>query len=197
MRKKMCLLLNILIIVFEIIGFVLSFRNYSRIPIEYYTEDSNILTLITSIIFIAFVIAGKKTPYFLKILKYISAVCLTVTFLVVVCILIPLYNFDFNSMLFKGEMIFHHILCPIVGVITFLFFDEIDKYTTKESLVAVSATFIYGVIIIILNVLNKISGPYPFLEIRNQTVTISIMWSVIMFLLTYIVAFLFRRVKKS
>ena len=61
-KRKVAIILNVLIIIFEIIGFIITYNNNHRIAIEYYTEDSNILALITSIIFLIYLLFNKKIP---------------------------------------------------------------------------------------------------------------------------------------
>ena len=127
-------------------------------------------------------------------LKYISTICLTITFLVVIFILAPMLNFNYNYLLFKDELLYHHLLCPIICIITFLFFDKLEKYTLKENIITIFATLLYGIVIVILNILKIVDGPYPFIRINYQPVAISIMWIVVLLTFSYIIALLFRKI---
>ena len=167
-KRKISLFLNILIIIFEIIGLIITYKKNGRVGIEYYTEDSNIIALLTSSIFVLFLLTNKKIPKFLKQLKYISTICLSVTLLVVIFILAPMYNFNYNFLLFKNELLYHHLLCPILSIITFIFFDEIETYNLKENIFSLSFTIIYAIVLIILNIVKIVDGPYPFLQIYNH-----------------------------
>lgn len=201
MKRNISLILNILIIILEIIGFIITLNNNGRIGIEYYTEDSNILMLITSIIFTFYLLFNKKIPNYLKLLKYTATICLTVTFLVVIFILAPMLNFNYNYLLFSNELLYHHLLCPILSIITFIFFDNFNKYSIKDNILATMVTFIYGIILVILNLIKVVDGPYPFLRIYNQSLGASILWIIVILSLTYIIALILRllnnRIKKN
>lgn len=192
MRKKLSLIFNILIIVFEIIGFVVTLIKNGRIGIEYYTEESNILMLITSIVFVIYILFNKKIPYYLKLLKYISTICLTVTFLVVILVLAPMYNFNYGYLLFRNELLYHHLLCPLLSIITFIYFDDIKNYTKLDNLLASLVTLIYGIVLIILNILKVVDGPYPFLQVYRQPVIVSIIWAVTILGIAYLLALILR-----
>ena len=192
MRKKLSLIFNILIIVFEIIGFVVTLIKNGRIGIEYYTEESNILMLITSIVFVIYILFNKKIPYYLKLLKYISTICLTVTFLVVILVLAPMYNFNYGYLLLRNELLYHHLLCPLLSIITFIYFDDIKNYTKLDNLLASLVTLIYGIVLIILNILKVVDGPYPFLQVYRQPVIVSIIWAVTILGIAYLLALILR-----
>lgn len=52
--KNINLIINSTIVILEIIGFILVFNELGITSLEYYTEDSNLLLLISSIIFIIY-----------------------------------------------------------------------------------------------------------------------------------------------
>ncbi len=191
-KRKITLLLNILIIIFESIGFIIIITNKGRIGIEYYTEDSNIIAFLTSIVFVIYLLLNKKIPYYLKMLKYISTICLTVTLLVVIFILAPMYNFNYVFFLFKNDLLYHHLLCPILCIISFTLFEDIDNYTIKDNIIATSTTLLYGIILIILNLIKVVEGPYPFLKVYIQPIYITIIWIISILIITYIIALVLR-----
>ncbi len=184
MKKKLSITLNILIIIFEIVGFMIAYNETNRICIEYYTEDSNLLALISASLYIVFVMRNKKIPKLLSELKYVSGICLTITFFVVLFILAPIYNYNYYYFLLHGSMLFHHFLCPILFVLTLVCFDKIkvEKNDIKKGIIP---TVIYGVIMIILNLLKLIDGPYPFLRVYSQPIYVSFFWLVLIFGLAY------------
>ena len=191
MNKK-SLIINLLLVILETIGLYLSYYYHNRIAIEYYTVLSNILVLITSLIFSIYLIKKINIPNWLKILKHTTTTSITLTFLVVILILAPMYNFNYNYMLFYQELILHHTLCPILSIITFIFFDNIniDKKNIKYG---ISFTLIYAFIIITLNILKIIIGPYPFLMVYNQSIYMSIIWFILIVGLTYLISLMLVR----
>lgn len=196
-KRKISLSLNIIIIILELIGFLLTIKENGRLGIEYYTEDSNILALISSSIFVIYILFNKKIPKYLKLLKYTSTICLTVTFLVVIFILAPMYNFNYGFLLFHNELLFHHLLCPIICIISFIFFDGMQEYRIIDNILVTSVTLLYGLILIILNIKKVVDGPYPFLKVYNQPIYISIIWAISIISFSYLIALLLRKLNKK
>lgn len=194
-KKFWSIIINVLIIIFEIIGLICNYNYYGRISIEYYTIDSNILALISSLLFLLFTLLEKKISNFVRILKYTSTLCLSVTFLVVLLILIPMANFDFYGLLFRSAMPYHHLLCPILSLISFLYFDDLGEFTIKDSVMSLGVTIIYSIVTIVLNLNGSLVGPYPFLEIKNNSIISSIMWFIIIYSITYLLSFTLRKLR--
>lgn len=192
-RRKISLLLNILIVILEIIGLIISVNIHHRLSIEYYTVDSNILALISSLIFTTYLMKKKEIPGWLKTFKYSTTICLTITFVVVIFILAPTYNFNYNLLLFHEELLYQHFLCPILGIISFIFFDKYENFTRKENILGMNLTLVYGIIILILNILDIVVGPYPFLMIKKQSALTSILWIIIILSIAYLIAYTLRK----
>lgn len=194
-KRKMSLLLNVVIVIFEIFALIITIKVNKRIAIEFYTEDSNLLALFSSGLFTLYLLLKKKIPYWLQMLKYITTINLTITFLIVILVLAPMYNFNYMYFLFYNSLIFQHFLCPIISVITFLMFDEMDSLNKKDNIWGLSLTIIYALILIILNLLNIVIGPYPFLMVKTQPVIVSLMWLIIILGLTYLIAYILLKIK--
>ena len=194
-NEKIALILNIILVILFFIGLFSAIKENINI-IEYYTEDSNILSAISSIIFVVFLLIKKDIkhiPNWVCVLRFIGTTCLTLTFIVVVTILVPL---DTNSLkdgyvrfLLQGSMLYHHFLCPVISFISFSIF-EANKNLNKKKYIwyALIPTFIYGLIFIILNILKVVNGPYPFLRVYNQSVFVSLIWIVVIFSVNYLMA---------
>ena len=45
-------------------------------------------------------------------------------------------------------------------------------------MIPVAATLIYGIVMMIINGLSIFTGPYPFLQVRDQSVIASVAWVV-------------------
>lgn len=187
-KREVSLLLNFLLIVVEIIGFYIVINDMHRIGIEYYTEESNILALIVSIIYVIYEIKNIKIPKWLKSLKYISNVNLAITLLVVIFVLIPTSNFDVYGLLITKGMKYHHLFCPLISIISFIFFDNLGTYEKNDLLIGLSLTLVYAFIMIVANIVGTIVGPYSFLMVRNQTIVTSIIWLVLILGFSYSIA---------
>ena len=196
-KKRISILLNILIVLLEIIGFVITYVINKKISIEFYTEDSNILALITSSIFVIYMLNKKEIPRWLKLLKYATTICLSVTFIVVIFILAPMYNFNYPYLLFHNSLLYQHLLCPILSIITFIYFDNLGDFNIKDNFTSLSLTLLYAIILIILNILKLVIGPYPFLMVYEQSIIISIIWFIIIFTLAYLIGYMLRVISKN
>ena len=184
MKYKTSIILNLLVIIFEVIALVMTISSDKRIFIEYFTVDSNILALFSSIVYLVFIIYKKKIPKWLEIFKYVASVCLTMTFLVVLFILAPMYRFNYYYLLLYGCNLFYHLLCPIIFVVSVTCFDKI-KIKEEYKLYGLGVIALYAVIMIILNLFRVIDGPYPFLRVLNQPIYMSLLWILILFGLAY------------
>ncbi|MDD3338129.1 MAG: hypothetical protein PHS82_04655 [Lachnospiraceae bacterium] len=195
-KQMIALILNLIVIVMEIIGAVMSARKHGAAMFQFYTEDSNIFALLACSIFAVVSIlnlAHGKTeiPKWVHILKYIAACCLTVTFVVVICVLAPtLGPGGYTEMLLQGSMLYHHFLCPVLVVISFLFFERGPQLDKKCRFYAVIPTIIYAAASILLNILKVMDGPYPFLHVFEQPIYMSALWCAVILGGAYLFAWL-------
>ncbi len=193
MKNKISIYLNLLIVILEIIGFIISTSVHKRLAIEYYTEDSNLLALISSLLFVIFLLFKNKIPRWLQLFKYMTTICLTVTFLVVLFILGPMLEFNYEWLFLSEGLLFQHLLCPILSIIVFLYFDDIDL-KKRDSIRGLYLTIIYATIIIILNILKIIKGPYPFLYIYEQPIYMSIIWAILIPGFAFIISVVLKKI---
>ncbi|MBP5204812.1 hypothetical protein J6Z37_00735 [Candidatus Saccharibacteria bacterium] len=69
------------------------------------------------------------------------------------------------------------------------------ELATSDEFYAISFTIIYGVVMVALNITKAIDGPYPFLKIYEQSPLASIIWALILFLSSYLIATCLRRMR--
>ena len=187
MSKKMSyigLFINLVIVILEIIGFVMVTRNFGSGIFEYYTQDSNLLLLVSSLIYSIYIFMGIRRgrieiPNWLGVLKYMAVVSVSITFIVVITILSWSMEGGLYGMLFEGAMLYHHTICPILAVISFILFENYDIDGNIQIIRSLYFTFIYSIILISLNIVKLVEGPYPFLMVHNQSIFMSLFWIVI------------------
>lgn len=194
------LIFAILMVISGCAGIFLSAKTSGFKLFIMYTEDSNILNLLIAILYlISFFLAPLKTPTAkktIKLLRYISTCCVTLTFLVVLFILAPMASVEggiakgFSLMFFSGSMLYNHFITPILAIISFVFFEKDPLLSKKSCLYAIIPTLIYAAITITLNAMRLLDGPYPFLRVHNQSIFASILWVIIIFALNYFIAWL-------
>lgn len=175
-KRNVSIALSFIIIILEIIALIVCYNSFG-INLAYYTIDSNIFLLISTILYL---ITINNVPKIVQLLKYSSTLSVFITFLVVVFVLYPMYDFNFQFMFLDGPNLYMHVLCPVLAIISFIFFDsnEIEN-SLKNNLRSLYFTIIYAIILISLNILNVVSGPYPFLKVNQQSPLMSLFWIVL------------------
>ena len=179
-KKKLALIINIIIILVEIFAFGRSLFTDHNIAVEYYTNDSNIIALISSLLFVIFY---KKEREVVKDIRFVATSCLTVTFLVVIFILCPMYDFNYKLLMFTDNFLVFHTIVPILSIISYI---ALEDRSSKNYLCLVF-TILYSFIIIPLNIFNIVDGPYPFLKINTQGILTTILWGSIIIVGNYLI----------
>jgi len=188
-------LLNLLIAIAETVCLVAMVYRGNWGSLAMYTVLSNYLGLIASVVYLV-----RPSGVAARFLRYMATVCLTVTFLVVVCVFLPMYGRDGNlsegvsAMLLKGNMPVHHLICPILSFVSFVFFEQ-GHLTLRDSLWAALPTLLYAIVTAILNILRVIEGPYPFLLVYEQPWYVSVMWFFLIPGGAWVVALLLKKCK--
>ena len=175
-RYDIGLILNVILIILEIIGLMICFDALGCIDLTYYTIDSNIFLLISSTLYL---ISRKNPSRIVQFACYSATLSVLITFLVVIFILYPMIDFNFQFLFLTGPNLYMHVLCPIIAVISFIFFEKNEiENNLKNNLRSLYFTFIYAIILIGLNILKVVNGPYPFLRVYEQSILMSVIWIV-------------------
>ena len=190
-HKNINITINLLMVILEIIGFVLVFKELGIASLEYYTEDSNLLLMISSIILLIYISKNKELPSWFKSFRYIAIVSTTLTLIIVLTVLTWTTDFGLYYLLFHESMLYHHTLCPVLAILSFVF---VERYDNLHTIHGLYFTTIYGIIMIILNALKIVEGPYPFLLVHNQPIIHSIIWTALIFAITYAIASILKKV---
>ena len=175
--------INILVLIFELIGLCKVYGEIGNESLIFYTQLSNIFLLIAVCINIVesikCLMSGKKSglPAYAWRVFHAAVSATTVTFLVVLLVLSWMYG-NLWYVLTAGSMLFTHTLCPLISLGAFIGFAP-KVFKGIDAIRAASFTFIYGIIAIILNIARVITGPYPFLWVYEQPVWATISWVII------------------
>ncbi|MCR5508167.1 MAG: hypothetical protein K6F34_05720 [Lachnospiraceae bacterium] len=179
----MARVLNLIIVIMEVIGFSKSLKRRSlKDHLIYYTQISNLFTFVSSLLII---LLGQKE--FIEIFRYISVCMLMMTVFVTVCILVPITKKP-KELLFSGSGLFHHLLIPIVSILSYLLFER--RVDLIYAWIPVTVTLIYGIVMILLNYRKKIDGPYPFFRIREMGTKLTVIRMVCLMVVTGIISVL-------
>ena len=151
----MAIAANILLILLELAGLTLSARKRGWGLLVFYTQLSNIFVLLSSA---CFLLAGGKAAW----LRFSGTCTVIMTFLVSLCILVPM-GAGFKKMMLTGSGLFHHTLCPVLSTVSYVLWEP----HRSVWLLPVVLTFAYGMIMLYLNWKGTVEGPYPFFRIRQ------------------------------
>lgn len=175
---QIALMLNLAIFICEIIGIIIRFHTKGSLGIEYYTMDSNLLTLVASAILIFYIVTHKHIPKWLSLLRYTATTMLSVTFLVVVLILAPMLEHGYAILLLTDQMLYNHLICPILSFISFVFFEE-HPFKLRDINWPIGVTILYAIILVALNLCHVVDGPYPFLQVYDHSVLVTLCWTIL------------------
>jgi len=152
-----------IVIVLELLGFRISISDRRWKIFAYYTQISNLITLISSFVFLF----TDSAPW----LRYTSACMLTMTFVVTAFILAP-FGGGYRNLMASGNGLYHHTLCPILSVSSYLFW---EPHSSAWG-IPVVFTFTYGIIMLAMNWKGRFDGPYPFFRVKNQSGIATVLW---------------------
>lgn len=178
------LIVNLTIVVMELIATPMIFGRMGAGALQYYTVDSNLFALLACALIAAMtavsLFTGRDVPLWAKQIKYMATCCLTVTIVVVLLVLAPMGSMgSYHSLMLTGEMLYHHFLCPVLAILSFVLLEGKPILAMKHTRLAMIPTFAYAAVAIALNIVGVISGPYPFLRVMEQPVYMSVVWIVV------------------
>ena len=155
----MARVINALIVLFEFIGLSRSLKERKIQFVYYYTQISNLIATASAILLLIF---GLKKP--VEVLRLTSTAMLLMTFAVTAFILVPLGG-GLKDLMFKGNGFIHHLLCPVLSVISYMFAE--NRVSFVWTIVPVVITLIYGITMVCLNAKGIADGPYPFFKVKK------------------------------
>ena len=207
--------INLILVLLE--GFILAQGIFQFLTIEeekhewyrsftYYTLDSNIALCIGSIsILIASILSknGKKNKKF-YLLKYLGVVTTMVTFITVYVFVVKDKNLSLAFSIHGNLWLFAHTICPILGLVSFLCFDESIKLEYKHTLIPIAFTICYTILIILV---YSFGGVVPYkkefnLEINGWFILLlgiieTTLTTIIAVLLVYLNRLIYKRRMKN
>ena len=191
--KQPVVIINVILVVLEIIAFNHDCVAFGISMFKWYTIDSNILQMIISAMVVYFCVKGREIPGYVTLLHFISAVGLTVTFLIAAFVLAPQEGIRYYFI--DNVAPINHFIGPVLSVVSLLYFEKTEKQPMRIIVWPMAATLFYGFVCLILNALNLLDGPYFFLKVHEQPAGVIAMWLGIVAALCLVLAFIYYRVK--
>lgn len=161
----------VLIIVCEIWGITGVEKKHLLKSMIYYTQLSNVAALISAALLLCF-----GPAKWISVFRYLSVCLLIMTCLVTVFVLQPLIH-DSYLLLWSRTGFFLHLVCPLLNTLSYVF---LETHAEGSVFLPPAATLLYGVIMLYMNYVEKVDGPYPFLRIRHQTKTATVIWIIVL-----------------
>ena len=132
------------------------------VNLKFFTVLSNLLEGIASLFYaraLHLVIHGRRahTPHLAFVLKLISAVCVRLTFLVVLLFLGPMFG---HAAMYVGANFWFHLMIPLLSMAEFVFLDRNGRISMRDTLWALLPVLLYGSVYL-LNVLINGVGEWP------------------------------------
>ncbi len=192
-NRRTAIIINSILIVLEIIAFIHDCTEFGLSMFKWYTIDSNILQLFVSVLVVYYCVKGRPLPGILTVLHFISAVGLTVTFLIAAFVLAPEGGIRYYFI--DNVAPINHLIGPVLSVISLLALEKTEKLPMRVIIWPAGMSLLYGVICLILNAVRKLDGPYFFLQVHEQPVGVIVMWFGIIAALCILLAFVYYKVK--
>jgi len=192
-RNKPLLIVNTIIVILEIIAFIHDCTVFGLSLFKWYTVDSNLLQLVVSALVVYYCLKNVSLPDSITLIHFISAVGLTVTFLIAAFVLAPEGGIRYYFI--ENVAPVNHLIGPALSVVSLLFLEKAKKQPLHIIIWPAVVSLMYGVVCLVLNALNLLEGPYFFLEVRKQPVTTIVMWFAIIAVLCLFLSFVYYRIK--
>ena len=182
-RDIAAFIINLFIFVSELIVIINKFPTADGSEFRYYTFLSNLMGMAAAVIFMLSAFTGfRKLIRAKSILRFYATCMLTFTFIVVVAVLTPMamsVQMDPEFLYAEDGAFFQHVAHPLLSMISFIFLEDNRALSKKQPLYMLLLTFLYTVILIILNILRIVTdGPYPFFQVYVFPVWFIIAWIV-------------------
>lgn len=221
-RIKIAFIINICIFALEVLSIIWILSGFTitdssilagskKDLLKYFTLDSNIFMGIVALlaaIYEYMILKGKmnNTPKYCCVLKLASTVGVTLTMLVTVFYLTPLFSKTYGWFaLFENSNFLLHLLCPLLSVIVYIFFEKentVGFLDNLYSLIPVGLYTAYYVTVTLTHLDGDVPMPgydwYGFMLLGKETVPIVvILFGVITFAISIGLWWLNRKREKN
>ncbi|MBQ6053288.1 MAG: hypothetical protein IJL30_08410 [Clostridia bacterium] len=172
MRKKLTVIFDIIIVVFVFFALILMMTAPSEDSLsskgfgafKYYTVQSNVFCALSSLAALLYSLIKRngKIPDALYIFQLTGTTVVTVTFLVVIGFLGPVYGYGY---MYLRANLFFHLIVPIMSMIKMLLLKPERKYPFSVTLWGILPTFLYGAVYSVINAVGWTGKSDPATDI--------------------------------
>lgn len=173
-NRRAVLYVNLILVILETVALIHDITVFGTGLFEWYTVDSNVLQLAVSGLIVYYVARDRELPEYVTALHFITAVGLTVTFLIAALVLAPEGGIRYYFI--ENVAPINHLIAPALSVLSLLFFEKARKQKKRVILYPAAVSLLYGLICLVLNAAGLLEGPYFFLEVGKQPASLIITW---------------------
>ena len=160
-------ILNILTFLLVIVGVIvmatvrISALGETNISVfKFFTFQSNVFMGAVAFIYALFqllILLNKrdKLPHVLLVFNHVGTTAVSLTFLVVVFFLGPVYGYH---LMYRGANLFFHGIAPVAAMIGYMFIHKECQINFKDTFFAILPPFLYGTVYLINVVANNAYG---------------------------------------
>lgn len=192
-NKGPVLAVNVILVIFEIAALVHDCAVFGTGLFQWYTIDSNVLQMCVSALVVYYCVKEMELPAPVTFLHFVSAVGLTVTFLIAAFVLAPEGGIRYYFI--ENVAPINHLIAPVLSVISLLFLEKTKKQPIHIIVWPAAASLLYGIVCLLMNVANLLDGPYFFLQVHEQPADVIVMWFAIIAGLCVGLAFAYYKIK--
>ena len=155
----------------------------------FYTQCSNALAMIAGACTLVQLVRGARISPGARRLKFVSCCTQLITFLVVLLVLTPMLNHagqdGWKQMFWDSGRMVTHLFGPVFTVVSWLLTDGLASLCEDDPVpsnadvrISLVPTLAYGLVAYTCNFLRWWDGPYPFLQVWDQPIWLSVLWFV-------------------
>jgi len=160
----------------------------------FFTNWSNYLAAVLSIGTLYCIHKGIRSPRILLVLKLAAVMMLTITMAVVAFVMVPYQGW--TILLNPEGSLMAHLINPILAIVDFLYLSDMEAMGKKEAVLSTIPMLLYMVFIVVFLIIagNDDLAPYPFLRIHSQSVLTTLLVSIGVFVIGFVVSFVYTKV---
>jgi hypothetical protein len=187
------MVINALVVVVEVWGLATSISiNGMSGNFVFYTQCSNLLGAVACLLCLLAEVrtrGGAGLCRSLRWLKYAASCCLLMTFVVVITVLAPMLEAagqpGFYMMFAEGARPVTHLAAPFLVLGSYVAFEADRHMSLRQSVVGLLPTLAYTAVAYPCNILRLWDGPYPFLQVWRMPLWATLLWFVVLLVLSF------------
>ena len=119
---------------------------------------------------------------------------LTITMVVVAFVLVPYQGW--TILLNPEGSLMAHLINPILAIVDFLYLSDMETMGVKEAMLSTIPMLFYVAFIAVFLIIagNDDLAPYPFLRIHSQSVLTTLLVSIGVFVMGFVVSYVYTKV---